>query len=163
MELENKIENLYQEIFENANKMIPGEWLKIYIGSDLFIGRGAIYFFFLTPNDNTLYYSADIPNIYDISEDVYSDLEFELYLKFKNLKNEFSKEKLVEWNHCEFIVTNDGKYEVVFEFQDDQNNNFDQADRINYFKYKHFGFLPDQEYAINNVLELESILQKSEN
>ncbi len=38
-----------------------------------------------------------------------------------------------------------------------------EADRINYFKYKHFGFLPDQEYAINNVLELESILQKSEN
>lgn len=163
MEFENKTENLYQEIFANANKMIPGEWLKIYIGADLFIGRGAIYFFFLTPNDNTLYYSADIPNIYGISEDVYSDLEFELYLKFKNLKNEFSKEKLVEWNHCEFIVTNDGKYEVVFEFQDDQNNNFDQADRINYFKYKHFGFLPDQEYAINNVLELESILQKSKN
>lgn len=163
MKFENKIENLYQEIFANANKMIPGEQLKIYIGVDLFIGRGAIYFFFLTPNDNTLYYSADIPNIYDISEDVYSDLEFELYLKFKNLNNEFSKEKLIEWNHCEFIVTNDEKYEIVFEFQDDQNNNFDQADRINYFKYKHFGFLPDQEYAINNVLELESILQKSKN
>lgn len=45
MKFENKIENLYQEIFANANKMIPGEWLKIYIGVDLFIGRGAIYFF----------------------------------------------------------------------------------------------------------------------
>ena len=119
-------------------------------------------FFFLTPNDNTLYYSADIPNIYDISEDVYSDLEFELYLKFKNLNNEFSKEKLIEWNHCEFIVNNDENMKLYL--------NFKMIKVIILIKQIELIILsinilalPDQEYAINNVLELESILQKSEN
>ena len=46
MNFEDKLNNIYQEIANNANQIIPDEWKNIFMESEITEDGGSVYFFY---------------------------------------------------------------------------------------------------------------------
>ena len=46
MNFEDKLNNIYQEITNNANQIIPDEWKDIFMESEVTEEGGSVYFFY---------------------------------------------------------------------------------------------------------------------
>lgn len=46
MNFEDKLNNIYQEIANNANQIIPDEWKNIFMESEVTEDGGSVYFFY---------------------------------------------------------------------------------------------------------------------
>lgn len=77
MEIE-KMGVLYQTIAEQINEMIPAEWNKVALYAEILDDSREVYFFFNTKNSEEFIYSHDIPQHYQVSEQIYDDLLIEL-------------------------------------------------------------------------------------
>ncbi|MET1417334.1 TIGR01741 family protein, partial [Staphylococcus aureus] len=90
------------------------------------------------------------------------DLWMELYRSFKKLRNIFKEESLEPWKSCEFAFTHEDILKVSFDYIDWINSEFGQVGRQNYYKYRKFGILPETEYEINKVKEIEQYIKEQD-
>ena len=90
------------------------------------------------------------------------DSVYELYKQFDKLRELFIEEGLEPWTSCEFDFTSDGKLNVSFEYIDWMNSEFGQIAKENYYMYKKFRILPETEYEINKVKEIEQYIKEQE-
>ncbi|HCZ3986955.1 TIGR01741 family protein, partial [Staphylococcus aureus] len=74
----------------------------------------------------------------------------------------FKEEGLEPWTSCEFDFTRDGKLNVSFDYIDWINTEFDQLGRQNYYMYKKFGVIPEMEYEMEEVKEIEQYIKEQE-
>ena len=113
-------------------------------------------------NSDELNYYTDIPKEYNISVQVFDDLWMDLYDLFEELRDLFKEEDLEPWTSCEFDFTREGELKVSFDYIDWINSEFGQVGRQNYYKYRKFGILPETEYEINKVKEIEQYIKELE-
>ncbi len=118
--------------------------------------------YYTEPRSNELYYYTSVLNKYDISESEFMDSVYELYKQFQNLRNLFKEEGHEPWTSCEFDFTREGELKVSFDYIDWINSEFGQVGRQNYYKYRKFGILPETEYEINKVKEIEQYIKEQE-
>ncbi|WP_179135107.1 TIGR01741 family protein, partial [Staphylococcus aureus] len=109
-----------------------------------------------------LNYYTNIPKEYNISVQVFDDLWMDLYDLFEELRDLFKEEDLEPWTSCEFDFTREGELKVSFDYIDWINSEFGQIGRQNYYKYRKFGILPETEYEINKVKEIEQYIKELE-
>ncbi|HBC8639497.1 TPA: TIGR01741 family protein, partial [Staphylococcus argenteus] len=62
----------------------------------------------------------------------------------------------------EFDFTRDGKLNVSFDYIDWVRLGFGPLAKENYYTYKKFGVLPETEYEINEVKEIEQYIKSQE-
>ena len=84
MNFEDKLNNIYQEIANNANQIIPDEWKNIFMESEVTEGRSSVYFFYTLKRGR--FYSHDIAIKFNVSKRIYKDILNELYECFKELR-----------------------------------------------------------------------------
>ncbi len=113
-------------------------------------------------NSDDLNYYTNIPKEYNISVQVFDDLWMDLYDLFEELRDLFKEEDLEPWTSCEFDFTREGELKVSFDYIDWINSEFGQIGRQNYYKYRKFGILPETEYEINKVKEIEQYIKELE-
>ncbi|EOD8596994.1 TPA: immunity protein YezG family protein, partial [Staphylococcus aureus] len=58
--------------------------------------------------------------------------------------------------------TRDGKLNVVFDYVDWMNSEFGPSGKENYYMYKKFGVIPETEYEINKVKEIEQYIKEQD-
>ncbi|HCW8514436.1 TPA: TIGR01741 family protein, partial [Staphylococcus aureus] len=87
---------------------------------------------------------------------------FKVYRMFDELRETFKEEGLEPWTSCEFDFTRDGKLNVSFDYIDWINTEFDQLGRQNYYMYKKFGVIPEMEYEMEEVKEIEQYIKEQE-
>ncbi|HGO2085280.1 TPA: TIGR01741 family protein [Staphylococcus aureus] len=109
-----------------------------------------------------LNYYTYIPREYNVSEKVFYDLWTDLYRLFKKLRNAFKEEGLEPWTSCEFDFTREGNLKVSFDYIDWIKLGFGPSGKENYYMYKKFGILPETEYEINKVKEVEKCIKEQE-
>ncbi|EOB8153936.1 TIGR01741 family protein, partial [Staphylococcus aureus] len=109
-----------------------------------------------------LNYYTYIPREYNVSEKVFYDLWTDLYRLFKKLRETFKEEGLEPWTSSEFDFTSEGKLKVSFDYIDWINTEFDQLGRENYYMYKKFGVLPEMEYEMEEVKEIEQYIKEQD-
>ncbi|WP_047432968.1 TIGR01741 family protein, partial [Staphylococcus argenteus] len=78
------------------------------------------------------------------------------------LRELFIEEGLEPWTSCEFDFTREGKLNVSFDYIDWTKLEFGQIAKENYYMYKKFGILPETEYEINKVKEIEQYIKEQE-
>ncbi|HCD5329314.1 TPA: TIGR01741 family protein, partial [Staphylococcus aureus] len=78
------------------------------------------------------------------------------------LRETFKKEGLEPWTSCEFDFTRDGKLNVSFDYIDWVNLEFGPLAKENYYMYKKFGVIPEMEYEINKVKEIEQYVEEQD-
>ena len=162
MRFEDKLNNIYQEIANNANQIIPDEWKDIFMESEVTKEGGSVFFFYTLKKEQGIFYSHNIPIKFNVSKQVYKDILNELYECFKELRKEFIKNNQEVWTTCTFILNDDGKANISFGYINWLENDFTLGTRIDYFKYKYFGELPEQQRLIDEVKQLEQFIKEQE-
>ncbi|HCZ0322079.1 TPA: TIGR01741 family protein [Staphylococcus aureus] len=162
MTFEEKISKLYNEIANEISSMIPVEWEKVYTMAYIDDGGGEVFYYYTEPGSNELYYYTSVLNKYDISESEFMDSVYELYKQFDKLRDLFKEEDLEPWTSCEFDFTRDEKLNVSFDYIDWINTDFDQLGRENYYMYKKFGVLPEMEYEMEEIKEIEQYIKEQD-
>ncbi|MEJ7398322.1 TIGR01741 family protein, partial [Staphylococcus epidermidis] len=118
MIFEEQVSKFYNEIANEVSGMIPDSWQNIYFKIYINDEGSEAFFFFTKNNNNKTYYSGDIPELYNVSSDIYIDLLIEVQEKFRKLRAIFKKENQEPWTSCEFDFTNKGKLNVSFGYID---------------------------------------------
>ncbi|MEB1811442.1 TIGR01741 family protein [Staphylococcus argenteus] len=162
MTFEEKLRQMYNEIANEINGMIPVEWEKVYAMAYIDDEGGEVFFNYTKPGSDDLNYYTDIPKEYNISVKVFDDLWMDLYDLFEELRDLFKEEDLEPWTSCEFDFTREGELKVSFDYIDWINSEFGQVGRQNYYKYRKFGILPETEYEINKVKEIKQYIKEQE-
>ncbi|MEZ1346727.1 TIGR01741 family protein [Staphylococcus aureus] len=162
MNFEEKLSQKYNEIANEINGMIPVEWEKVYVIAYVDDGGGQVIFYYTKPGNDELYYYSSIVEDYNVLEEVFDDLWMELYRSFKKLRNIFKEESLEPWTSCEFDFTSEGKLKVSFDYIDWKNTEFDQLGQENYYNYRKFGIIPEMEYEMEEVKQIEQYIKEQE-
>ncbi|MFC9277423.1 TIGR01741 family protein, partial [Bacillus spizizenii] len=84
-----KMGDLYQRIANQINEMIPSEWENVYLYAEILDDSSEVYFYFNIPGKNEFLYSHNIPEHFNVSEDIYDDLLIELQESFEELREEY--------------------------------------------------------------------------
>ena len=151
MGFEEKLNEMYQEIANHINDMIPTEWEQVYTMAYIDEEGGEVFFNYTKLDSDNLHYYTDIPKDYNVSEKMFSKLSFTLYKLFKRLRELFIENNQELWTSCEFDFTKEGKLNVSFDYIEWKNSGFGPLAREYYYEYKKFGILPEKEYAKNKV------------
>ncbi|KAA2274873.1 TIGR01741 family protein [Staphylococcus haemolyticus] len=162
MEFEENLNEMYQEIANHINNMIPTEWEQVYTVAYIDKEGGEVLFYYTKPRSNDLHYYTNIPKDYNVSEKIFSDLWGDLFGLFDKLRESFKEVNQEPWTSCEFDFTNKGKLKISFDYIDWKNSDFGPMARKNYYKYKKFGILPEKEYAKNKVKKVEQFIKEQE-
>ncbi|HDI0857656.1 TPA: TIGR01741 family protein [Staphylococcus aureus] len=162
MTFEEKLSQMYNEIANEISSMIPVEWEKVYTMAYIDDEGGEVFYYYAEPESTELYYYTSVLNKYDILESEFMDSAYELYKQFQNLRELFIEEGLEPWTSCEFDFTRDGKLNVSFDYIDWINTEFDQLGRQNYYMYKKFGVIPEMEYEMEEVKQIEQYIKEQE-
>ncbi|HDB3225764.1 TPA: TIGR01741 family protein [Staphylococcus aureus] len=162
MTFEEKLSQMYNEIANEISSMIPVEWEKVYTMAYIDDEGGEVFYYYTEPGSNELYYYTSLLNKYDISESEFMDSAYELYKQFQKLRNIFKEEGHEPWTSCEFDFTREGNLKVSFDYIDWIKLGFGPSGKENYYMYKKFGVLPETEYEINKVKEIEQYVKEQE-
>ncbi|EWB42578.1 TIGR01741 family protein [Staphylococcus aureus] len=162
MIFEEKLSQMYNEIANKISRMIPVEWEKVYTIAYVDDEGGEVVFNYTKPGSDELNYYTYIPREYNVSEKVFYDLWTDLYRLFKKLRDLFKEEDLEPWTSCEFDFTSEGKLKVSLDYIDWINTEFDQLGRENYYMYKKFGVIPEMEYEMEEIKEIEQYIKEQD-
>ncbi|MCL9697507.1 hypothetical protein AXE88_03670 [Staphylococcus aureus] len=162
MNFEEKLNEMYNEIANKISSMIPVEWEKVYAMAYINERNGEVFYNYTEPSSDELFYYTSVLNKYNIPRSEFMDSVYELYKQFDNLRELFIEEGLEPWTSCEFDFTREGKLNVSFDYIDWMNSEFGQIAKENYYMYKKFGILPETEYEINKVKEIEQYIKEQE-
>ncbi|WP_371256761.1 TIGR01741 family protein [Staphylococcus aureus] len=162
MNFEEKLSQKYNEIANKISSMIPVEWEKVYAMAYINERNGEVFYNYTEPSSDELFYYTSVLNKYNIPRSEFMDSVYELYKQFDNLRELFIEEGLEPWTSCEFDFTSEGKLNVSFDYIDWMNSEFGQIAKENYYMYKKFEILPETEYEINKVKEVEKYIKEQE-
>ncbi|HBC4915026.1 TPA: TIGR01741 family protein [Staphylococcus aureus] len=162
MAFEEKLNEMYNEIANKISSMIPVEWETVYAMAYVNERSGEVFYNYTEPSSDELFYYTSVLNKYNIPRSEFMDSVYELYKQFDNLRELFIEEGLEPWTSCEFDFTRDGKLNVVFDYVDWMNSEFGPSGKENYYMYKKFGVLPETEYEINKVKEIEQYIKEQD-
>ena len=159
---EEKLNEMYQEIANKINEMIPVEWERVYTMAYIDDQGGEVFFNFIQPDSNDIHYYTSIPDDYNVSERIFDELSDELYENFDRLRELFIENNQEPWTSCEFDFTNEGKLNVAFAYIDWKNSEFGPMARKNYYKYKKFGMTPEFEDEREEIKKIEQYIKEQE-
>ncbi|MBO0927745.1 TIGR01741 family protein [Staphylococcus sp. 30400_3112M30941] len=162
MTFEEKQSEMYNKIANEISGMIPVEWEKVYTMAYINERNGEVFYNYTEPSSDELFYYTSVLNKYNIPRSEFMDSVYKLYKQFDNLRELFIEEGLEPWTSCEFDFTREGKLNVSFDYIDWTKLEFGQIAKENYYMYRKFGILPETEYEINKVKEIEQYIKEQE-
>ena len=162
MEFEEKLNEMYQEIANKINEMIPVEWDKVYTKAYIKEESKEVFFYYTLPGSDELHYYTAIPKEHNVSKKLFKELLDELYENFESLRELFIENNQEPWTSCEFDFTNEGKLNVAFAYIDWKNSEFGPMARKNYYKYKKFGMTPEFEDEREEIKKIEQYIKEQE-
>ena|SRR5690625_3277370 len=96
--MEQKLQNIYQEILETINQMIPEEWEKFYFYAQISDTGGGNYFYYSTPQKPKEYqYSLEIPFNFAVDDDSFTELRRHLFNLSEKMREIFKKHDQELW------------------------------------------------------------------
>lgn len=137
------MEELYQEIATQLNEMIPEDWEKVLMYTEVSEGADTGYFYYYPEGAQSPICCFDIYNIFEIDEDTYDEMHDKLMEYFRELWEEFKNNKQEPWTNLTFTLDNTGKFKIDYDYTDlSEADNYEQ--RI-IWEYKYLGMDPSPE------------------
>ncbi len=148
-----KMQDLYQLISQKLNDIIPCEWTKIYLYTEVLDDSTMVLFHFRTLENNQIIYSQDIPSHYNVSKDIFKTLLRELRELFEELRTEHRNNNDDVWTNLTLTLDRSGEFQLDYNYDDILASELDGYERIAIWEYKNLGILPededDKEFVIN--------------
>ncbi|MFH0348173.1 antitoxin YezG family protein [Bacillus vallismortis] len=140
-----KMEVLYQKIAEQINDMIPSEWSKVVLYAEILDGSREVYFFFQIPENDEYMYSHDIPEQFQVSKKIYTELLLHLQELFKQLHNEFKENNPEVWTNLTLNLESNGTFSIDYDYEDVIESILDEYQRQMIWEYNNLGIFPEDE------------------
>mgnify|MGYP006067469395 FL=1 len=141
---EKVLEEYYGEIANKLDEMIPVEWTKIaMLAEDLGTSCAAGVYFFT--KDNKVYYNHNIPEDFNVDEEVYRKILDELLEINGRLREEFINFGIQPWKLLSFILNEDWSFKLNYEYEIDED--IDYMERKIIWAYEELGIMPEGEFG----------------
>lgn len=144
---------VYQEILNTINEIIPVEWKNVLLYAEILNDSREVYFFFNTNKQQEYIYSHDIPDIFEVDENIYDDLLINLQDSFKKMRDEFKINDQKTWTNLTLRLKNRNQFSIVFNYDDISNSHYNTYQRMAIWEYENLGILPKKEEDRKIVLE----------
>ncbi|WP_241503613.1 immunity protein YezG family protein [Bacillus safensis] len=154
-----EMEILYKEIAEHIYEMIPVKWNTIWMYAEMLDDSASALFYFTVPNKEEYYYSHNIPEEFQVSEDTYDSLLINLQRKLRRLREDYAEVHSDKWTTVTIKLTSLGEMSKNFGYEDVYSLGIDHIQRRAVWEYETFGFLPEDEEdkeAVLNYLKIQT-------
>ena len=142
--MEKELRNIYQEIADTINQMIPEEWLEFYFYAQISDTGGSTYFYYNTPkNPNEFQYSLEIPFNFSVDRDTFTEMKRDLFDLSEKMREIFKNHGQELWYSFTMGLERSGKFNVHYDYTDWFKTNYDFEDLFDIWKYKYLGIKPD--------------------
>ncbi|RSI67371.1 putative antitoxin YezG [Streptococcus oralis] len=159
---ENQLSQLFNDIANNVNRIIPVTWNDLYFNIELKEGDGEVLFYFNTKENPEKYiFSHDIPVIYDIPFSEYMDTFNQLMSISRNILKVLEDNNQPKWYAMVLIVKSRKQLKVEFDYTDWFASPFTSNQRLSFFKYKYLGEEPENNDLLQLFKEMEEYQNKS--
>ena len=139
----------YEEIANKLDEMSPVEWTKIaMLAEDLGTSCAAGVYFFT--KDNKIYYNHNIPEDFNVSEEIYNEILHELWNINRSLREEFVKAGVDPWESMTFILNADWSFNIDYSYE--TNIEIGKFERRVIWAYEELGIYPEDEFE-KGILE----------
>ena len=156
-----KQNELIKAIAQQVSNTIPDTWEKFYFHADINVDfSGGVYFFFNTKEDVNYIYCEDIPKIYNIDEEEYSNERRKLYRLSKSLKQLFIENNQEPWQTITIIVDEKRSLKMDYDYADWLSSSYTSTPLMNYFEYKYLGKMPEDKEEEKLFKEMEEYQSK---
>ncbi|OLO17337.1 hypothetical protein BKP29_0221825, partial [Bacillus licheniformis] len=112
------------------------------------------------PQNKDYIYSHNIPEHFNVSEDIYDELLFELHDLFEDLQNEFKQNNSEVWTNLTLTLERNGKFSMDYNYDDVIKSDLNGSQRQIIWEYKNLGIFPNDE---DNIRFLEEYLNSNNN
>jgi uncharacterized protein (TIGR01741 family) len=109
---------LYQKIANLIVNMIPEEWDKVLLYSEIRDGYSRVFFYYYPQGTVSPTYSLDITDKFQINKTQFNKLEDELYDCFSELFEEFKIQEQEPWTSLTYSLDNTGKMNINYRYED---------------------------------------------
>ena len=128
------LEKTYLKITDVIGKIIPSEWSKVVLYAEILDGSREVYFFFQTPENDEYIYSHDIPEQFQVSKKIYTELLIDLQELFKQLHNEFKENNPEAWTNLTLNLESNGTFSIDYNYDDVLSSELDDLQRRDVWK-----------------------------
>ncbi|ATO10086.1 MULTISPECIES: LXG family T7SS effector immunity protein YezG [Bacillus amyloliquefaciens group] len=138
-----KMGELYQQIAEGINEIIPSEWEKVILYAEILDDSSEVFFYFNPPqSEEDFIYSHNIPEHFQVSEDLYDDLLIKLQEAFEELRKEYKENNLHIWTNLTLNLDRTGQFSIDYNYEDVIGSELNGAQRKAVWVYKNLGLMP---------------------
>ena len=156
-----KQNELIRAIAQQVSNTIPDTWEEFYFHADINDDfSGGVYFFFNTEEDVNYIYCEDIPEIYNVDEEEYSNERRKLYRLSKSLKQLFIENNQEPWQAITIIVDEKRSLKMDYDYADWLSSPYTPTPLMNYFEYKYLGKIPEDKEEEKLFKEMEEYQSK---
>ena len=137
-----RMEELYQSIGQQLNTIIPEDWDKVLLYSEVTEWSNRTYFYYYALNKNNPVYSLDIEHIYNVDEDEDDEQLQQLYHYFRELWSEFKSQNQEPWTNLTLELSSNGKLNIDYSYNSLQN--VDNYEQQVFWEYEKLGIKPNE-------------------
>lgn len=137
--MENKLAKLYNELANTIISMIPTEFEEVYFMGEVEPRKSTVLFYFKNKNNNKFIQSYLIPQIYNVSEEIYEELEQKLYEITNKINYIFIEHEQEPWSVLDLYFNNQGKFNIDFSYDEIDDEKCNHATRCIVWAYKRIG------------------------
>ena len=146
-----KIKEIYEDIQKKLYYMIPEKWDKLFLYSSVIDRpngekKGELYFYYIPKGifKKKPVNVYEIPNKFNLDENDYMKLVSILYVKIKQLREEFRKSETgALWSNITMSIQN-MKFKVEYNYEDLEHSEFNSYERHIIWRYEYLGIGEEQ-------------------
>ncbi|MFF2484340.1 antitoxin YezG family protein [Paenibacillus sp. NPDC058071] len=141
--MEKIINELYREIAETVDAMIPEEWGIFSFYAQISDDGGGTYFYYSPSQEAENYkYSLDIPDNYHIDEKEFKIKRRNLFSLARELREVFKNNEQELWYSFTLTLERTGKLKVNFDYTDWFKTDYSYSDQLIIWEYKYLSAMP---------------------
>lgn len=134
---------LYQQIAETINDMIPEEWNKVFAYAEVKEDVSKVDFYYYSEGKEKPVYVLEITDLFEIEENYLDILRYKLSDYFEELWNEFVRNHQEVWTSLTFILDRTGEHKIDYNYED--LSDVDDFERQVIWRYNYLGIEPSKE------------------
>ncbi|MHC5280192.1 immunity protein YezG family protein [Listeria kieliensis] len=140
------MEGIYSKIANELNLIIPDDWEKLYLHSEIEHSSIESYFYFKVNENASYVYGFDIPEKFNVNKEDFLEQFLLINDYIEELWNEFKVNQQPLWSNLTFYLESNGKFDIKYGYENLTESAFDDYERQIIWKYKILGEMPVDEY-----------------